>query len=78
MSVLFPATAQAPTTVPDLEWAWNNTQLLNEYMNKACGESGGVFEAEESACILAQVQERAQGAHGPEGRVGNQGKSDGR
>ena len=45
-------------------------------MNKACGESGRVFEAEECAYILAQMQERAPGAHVSEGRVGNQGESD--
>lgn len=43
-------------------------------MNKACGESGRVFEAEECAYILAQMQERSQGAHVSEGRVGNQGE----
>lgn len=45
-------------------------------MNKACGESGRVFEAEECAYILAQMQEKGQGAHGSEEKVGSQGKSD--
>ena len=45
-------------------------------MNKACGESGRVFEAEECAHILAQIQERAQRAHGSEERAGSRGKSD--
>lgn len=58
-----------------MEWAWNNTQMLSEYMNKACEEPGRVFEAKKSN---AQRQERAHDTHGSEGRVGSQGEWGGR